>query len=505
MTPAPDLKLAVNRATGDAPWPEPDLSLLCAEALPAPPFPEVLPAGWARWASDAAETSGCAIDYVALPLLAATGTLLGNARWGQPWPGWREPPALFAGLIGRPSSGKSPGLDVVTDLLARLESRRNDDWDDRRRAHLRDCATAKERRTTWESEIKGAIKARCPPPDMPAEAEDPEMPQRRRLFSTEPTVEKAARLVHGNPRGLLLVRDELAGWIGGMDRYSRGDGNDRAFWLQAYGGRHWTPDRIKDGERSIIIPHLLWGVMGGIQPDRVASQLLAGDDDGLAARLLYGWPTPAPLRRPRMVPDHNVALAALGRLLDEVPWEPPEPVILPFSDEAAAALHALREEANDLEKGAAGMFLSWLGKLPGFCVRLAVILQHLEWCWHGRSAPPNRINLAAVESAADFLEKYAVPMARRVFGEAALPQRDRDAHAIGRWLAKQEPVPEIVNERDLRRIAEGPGIRDAARISAALEELGEAGWLRPAPARSSGHGRQRLDWAVNPALRGLDR
>jgi len=98
------------------------------------------------------------------------------------------------------------------------------------------------------------------------------------------------------------------------------------------------------------------------------------------------------------------------------------------------------------------MFLSWLGKLPGFCVRLAVILQHLEWCWDGRSAPPDRIGMAGVASAADFLEKYAVPMARRVFGEAALPQSERDAHAIARWLLKQEPVPEIVNERDLRRM-----------------------------------------------------
>jgi hypothetical protein len=31
------------------------------------------------------------------------------------------------------------------------------------------------------------------------------------------------------------------------------------------------------------------------------------------------------------------------------------------------------EEVTDLEQGAAGMFLSWLGKLPGFCLRLAVI------------------------------------------------------------------------------------------------------------------------------------
>ena len=337
---------------------------------------------------------------------------------------------------------------------------------------------------------------------MPADAEDPDPPQRRRLFSTEPTVEKAARMAHGNPRGLQLVRDELAGWIGGMDRYSRGAGNDRAFWLQAFGGRHWAPDRIKDGEHEIIVPHLLWGVCGGIQPDRIASQLLAGDDDGLAARFFYTWPTPVPPRRPSGVPDHTIALAALRRLV-ELPWLPPEPVILPFTDAAAAALQAVREEAADLENSAAGMFLSWLGKLPGFCVRLAVILQHLEWCWNDPTPPPpNEIEEWAVAAAADFLEDYAVPMARRVFGEAALPQAEHDARTLARWLVRQNPIAETINARELRRMPRGPGIANADRMSAALNEFAEAGWVRPAPARAGGHGRPRHDWAVNPAIKG---
>ena len=153
-----DLKLAVNRATGHAsplPWSDPDLSLLDPHVIPPPPFPEVLPAGWMQWALEAAEAAGCPVDYVALALLAAAGALIGNGRWGQPWPGWAEPPALFTGLIGRPSSGKSPGLDVVTNLLSRLESGRNDDWGERRRAHKRDCAAAKERRSDGRTKSKG--------------------------------------------------------------------------------------------------------------------------------------------------------------------------------------------------------------------------------------------------------------------------------------------------------------------------------------------------------------
>ena len=178
-------------------------------------------------------------------------------------------------------------------------------------------------------------------------------------------------------------------------------------------------------------------------------------------------------------------------------------MLLPFTEDAACALHAWREEAADLEDGAAGMFLSWLGKLPGFCLRLAIILEHLEWCWTRRTPPPDRIGANAVGSAADFLERYAVPMARRVFGEASLPKPERDARAVARWLARQKPVLVTINERELRRVSGGPGIRDAGRMAAAIAELAEAGWLRPAPSRSDGYGRRRQDWAVNPAIRGL--
>ena len=139
------------------PWPEPDRSLLDPQVSPAPPFFDVLPAGWSEWAHVAAEGASCSVDYVALPLLAAAGSLIGNARWGQPWAGWCEPPALFAGLIGRPSSGKSPGLDTVTGLLARQEMTLNEDWDERRRAHIRDSTAAKERRSRWEGEVKAAV------------------------------------------------------------------------------------------------------------------------------------------------------------------------------------------------------------------------------------------------------------------------------------------------------------------------------------------------------------
>ena len=132
------------------------------------------------------------------------------------------------------------------------------------------------------------------------------------------------------------------------------------------GGRPWAPDRVKDGDRATTIPHLLWGVVGTIQPDRVAGQLLAGDDDGLAARFLYAWPATVPPRRPSKIPDNSAAQLGLASLVG-LEWQPPDLVLLPFTEDAAVILRAWREEAANLEEGAAGMFLSWLGKLPGLC------------------------------------------------------------------------------------------------------------------------------------------
>ena len=49
------------------------------------------------------------------------------------------------------------------------------------------------------------------------------------------TIEKVADiLARAAPKGLLMVRDELAGWLLGMNRFNAGA---RAFWLEAYGGR----------------------------------------------------------------------------------------------------------------------------------------------------------------------------------------------------------------------------------------------------------------------------
>ena len=146
----------------------------------------MFPAGWASWIAAAAESKGAPPDYVALALLSVAGALIGNARWANPWEGWQEPPAINAALIGNPSAGKSPALDAVTAPLAEIEVSINEDWKERKRQHATDKAAAAERKANWEKEVKAAVKNGNLPPCMPADADEPDSPQRRRILSTDP-------------------------------------------------------------------------------------------------------------------------------------------------------------------------------------------------------------------------------------------------------------------------------------------------------------------------------
>jgi Protein of unknown function (DUF3987) len=384
----------------------------------------------------------------------------------------------------------------------------NDDFEERMHTWRTASQEAKERRLTWEADVKAAVKDNKPAPGEPLGAREPDRPRKRRVYSIDPTVQAARDLSASNPRGLLLYRDELSGWIADMDRYGGGGGGgDRAFWLQAYDGGRWIADRVKDDDNGRDVPHLTWGIVGGIQPDKLGEMLLSGHDDGLSSRFIYTWP--ASLAGVSDPPDGAglpFELKAKLLRLRELPMgEAAEPVVLPFTPEAVEALQEFRRGVKAMEAEATGLFLSWLGKLPGMAVRLAVIFQHLEWLVHPSDKPvppPEAVDGDAISRALGFLDDYAVPMARRAFGEAALPEAERDARRLARWILRQSPTPETLNARALRRMANGPGIQTPERIETALAELAELGWVRSAAGREGGgRGRQRADWAVNPELR----
>jgi len=74
---------AASGASTDAPWGDPDLSVLRLNRRPPPRLPLAVFGPWGNWITGAAEAAACPPDYVMAPLLAAASALIGNARWAQ--------------------------------------------------------------------------------------------------------------------------------------------------------------------------------------------------------------------------------------------------------------------------------------------------------------------------------------------------------------------------------------------------------------------------------------
>src|SRR5262249_11902908 len=114
-------------------------------------------------------------------------------------------------------------------------------------------------------------------------------PQRPRLRQHDTTIEQvAAILATAAPKGVMVVRDEIAGWLLGMAAYNPAG---REFWIEAYGGQPYRIERRKHGGEPIDIDRLVVAACGGTQPDKLA-RLIAGADDGLLARFQWSWPAP---------------------------------------------------------------------------------------------------------------------------------------------------------------------------------------------------------------------
>ena len=493
---------AASGAARDAQWGDPDMSVLRLNRRPPPRLPLAVLGPWADWIARVAEAAACPPDYVVAPLLAVASALIGNSRWAQATPGWAEPPHLWVATVGDSGTGKSPGSDcLLRDVLPELERRMLGDFPDVVREWKASAERAKAGQEAWEKDVRTAHKQGAAPP-LPPDAEPPE-PQAPRVRVNDITVEKVASvLATAAPKGLLIVRDELAGWLLGMNAYNDAG---RAFWIESYGGRPYRVERQKS-PLPIIVPRLAVAVAGGTQPERLAA-LMADADDGLLARLLWTWPDPVPFRLGREAPGVAWATVCLDRLrlLDLAPGagpeEEPRPVMVPLVAEALPLIEEFAQNMQARQAEASGLMRSAYGKARGLALRLSLVLESLWWCAaDGFAPPPVRISANAFGAAVILVADYLLPMAERVYGDAAVPAADRNAATLARWILLRRTAE--VHVRHLQREVRLPGLGTADAIHEAAKVLVEADWLRP-PARPTGFGKgaARAAYSINPKLR----
>jgi hypothetical protein len=483
-------------------WPDPEMGIIEDDRAPAPMLEnDALPAGWAGWISDEGAARGCPPDYIAAGLIAAASAWTGNARQVAATATWSEAPQVWVASIGAPSTGKSPSLRPFVEAMRAIEREAEPAWREACAQHAALVEGARAIEESWRDSVRAAAKQGVAPPDRPPGVDVPPAPPMARLMAMDATTEELQHLLAGQPRGLLYMRDELAGWLGNHDRYG-GHGADRAFYIEAWNGGVYVADRVKHRGQPVRIERTSLAILGGMQPDRLRD-VLAGADDGLTARFIYVWPEPAPIaplkiHDPKAGARYNRLLSAARRLyglaMDRDPGGQPAPRMLTLDTSALTLFDELRCEAMKRARLSRGLAAGWHGKTPGRVLRLALGYELLRWAG-GDDPEPSAVSGDAMARAAGYLD-YAAAMLDRVTAGLAIGQTEADAAAIGRHILANRLLS--LNERALYKGQGWSWLRDRDRRAKAFGVLAEAAWLRAM--KAAGQGRPRGDWQVSPRL-----
>jgi Protein of unknown function (DUF3987) len=494
-----------------AAWSEPDWSVYEDRRGDLPPFPiEVFTSPWQDLLKRASLGAGVLVDHVAVPLLGVGSSLIGTARRVQASTSWTVPMTLWTGLVAASGDGKTPGLNVSRRALDRIEEDSADTVSRSRHDHETRRQMAKEARQRWEKQRKEALAANPPQqaPPFPSDVHDPGNFIYPRLYTTDASVPSLSPLLIARPRGIMLIRDELSGHFARMATWQ---GIDRAFWLEAWDGNRHVVQRVRQ-EASWDIPHLLVGVIGGFQPDKVA-RAFAGDEDGMYARFLFGYPT-SPDYRPlsneanEVEPELYRALKALIQLPSENADGQFTAQNIHLSDAALARFEEFRRYIAQTKRQWDGREQQWLVKGETQVLRLAGTLAYLAWAI-ALAAPgtgiagitsalePNSIDEQAMVSAIRLWQDYFWPHARAVLRQIGLSQRHANARRALRWIKANDQTE--VSLEDIRREALGQSL-DAQQTRDLLNGLVKTGWLHEDVTPTKGRPLHR--WHVNPRLNG---
>jgi hypothetical protein len=301
--------LALDAAGAD-PWPDP---LPLGEVPPASPFPlGVLPEAPQGFVREVATALPCPEDYVVIPLLVMAGGVLGASRALAIKTGHVQRASLYAAVIGLPGSAKTPALELTVEPAHEAEERLHAAWEEAMEQYEADL-------DQYEQDKKDHRKNGGDPP------KKPQRPVLGRLTVNDATAEALVPILKENPRGVVLVRDELVGWVQAMNQYREGGkGADQQFWLSAWSGATASVDRKKTHELGPLrVRHPFISVIGGLTPDKLPT--LRGDrprarveQDGFIDRVLMTYPPEPPVAAENWAEVGDGTKAQLRGVLDKL-------------------------------------------------------------------------------------------------------------------------------------------------------------------------------------------
>jgi putative DNA primase/helicase len=479
-------------------WPQP--TPIGGTLLPVKPMSEaLLPEALRPLCADVAERMQVPLDFPAAASVLCLAGAVGRRAAIQPQAHdttWQVVPNLWGAVVGPPGVMKSPLLRAVSAPLAAISERWRVEHEGALAQHTAALEEMAVRAAAWKQTATAAAKRGA---DLPAKPDDSiAAPPERRLILVDATMEVLQVILRDNPAGVLVLRDELTGWLAMLDRAGRE--GERAFYLSAWSGdTSHTVDRI--GRGSIHVPHCCVSMLGGIQPARLRSYLAdtlsgAPGDDGLMQRFqLLVWPDlPPEWHEVDRAPDH-AALAAAQRMYERLVQADVEtPARYQFSADAQQLFSAWRGElerrirTEDMHPALVAHLAKYRSLMPSLGLLFAVA-----------DAVDGEVPLAHAQQAAGWCE-YLESHARRVYGCITSPAMraagELSRRLTGGWRKKEGSF----TTRDVYQ-NDWSGLTTPSEVRGALDVLEDYGWVRRLPVDPSPDGGRPTElWAINPRI-----
>jgi hypothetical protein len=321
---------------------------------------------YARAVEEIAAAYSVSHDVPYCVLLSVAGACIGRTRGIRIKASWVEHANLWIALVGRSGTGKSPAAAEIQKPVFAQEKIWFNEY--------------QEALALYQAEMDA--RKNTPKKDRDALGQLPEPPQWRQLFVDDATTESVGDALDANPRGILWLRDELAGLILDLDRYTGKDGATKSRLIQGYQSGIWKINRI--GKKKLI-PHAALSIFGSIQPAVLPRIFSKGDaDSGFLPRFLF---VSVDRDEPQVWTEEfvsettsNTISSLIAKLLS---YE--------FHDDGQSVITGVTRKAKDL-------YVSWfneqalepwlrddgeeeesvLAKLRGQCLRVALILHCME-------------------------------------------------------------------------------------------------------------------------------
>jgi hypothetical protein len=469
-------------------WPDP---IPLGDLPDVPAFPvDALPGQIADLVEEIAWAKNCPPDFGGVTVLALAGGALANSRHLAITKSHTQSSLLYAAIIGLPGTVKSPVLKTLRRPFDRVQQRYLADWE----AEME----------TWNATEK---KERGPRPVL------------KRCVVSDATTESLGIVLQENPRGVVMIRDELVGLIAGMNQYKAGKGHDRQVYLALWSGDTIITDRKGDASRQgapLYVADPFAAIVGCLQPavlERLRGESVRGvppPDDGFLDRFLVAYPADLPATGEQWREVSQEALDAwqkvierlLGLSMVEQPDDRPRPFYVHLTPCGRDAwVRFTQAHADEMNAPNFPMYLRgpW-SKLRGYGARLALIVHFLRWAVG--EATGEDVDGESLDRAAK-LVAYFKAHARKAYSAMDADPRIAETRKLYRWLAANEL--RRFSKRDAYQALKGT-FRTVAALEPVLALLERHALIRPEPtADHTGRGRKTSPfYEVHPRLPEVD-